>query len=397
MRIGIIGAMPQEIDRIRTGMQSEEQHRIAGRTYHVGNYAGIETVLVFSRWGKVAAAMTATAMIERLGVEAILFTGVAGGVAKEIHVGDIVVATDLLQHDFDVSKTGMAMRFEIPLLGISTFQVRPELIAPAQRACERYLAQRGADADHPEKSPVERSPRVHLGTIASGDQFIAAHVLSDEQQRRQRLLSQMNVFSSPRFYVWTKPWSAGTSLVQDKKTVGSALVTLPLNWDQPVAGTSILVPSPLMSIREVQGPDEVRPAGLYDRRTRRFLERTGPVKSWLAFQLPAGALPLETKSALITFKVQGPLRRLELSTVIDKRRRSLKVWENPVGTLQFEITDPEALKLDPKGRLLLRVDVGDQAEGKQSDGKSNSTDPAAYWQFEDVSVQISGKIAAPSN
>ena len=237
----------------------------------------------------------------------------------------------------------------------------------------------------------------HSDSVLGGDQFIAAHVLSDEQQRRQRLLSQMNVHSSPRFYVWTKPWSAGTSLVQDKKTVGSALVTLPLNWDQPVAGTSILVPSPLVTIREVQGPDELRPAGLYDRRTRRFLERTGPMKSWLAFQLPAGALPLETKSALITFKVQGPLRRLELSTVIDKRRRSLKVWENPVGTLQFEITDPEALKLDPKGRLLLRVDVGDQADGKQSDGTSKSTDPAAYWQFEDVSVQISGKLAAPSN
>jgi hypothetical protein len=55
------------------------------------------------------------------------------------------------------------------------------------------------------------------------------------------------------------------------------------------------------------------------------------------------------------------------------------------------------LKLDPKGRLLLRVDVGDQADGKQSDGTSKSTDPAAYWQFEDVSVQISGKLAAPSN
>lgn len=237
----------------------------------------------------------------------------------------------------------------------------------------------------------------HSDSVLGGDQFIAAHVLSDEQQRRQRMLSQMNVLASPRLYVWTRPWEAGTSIAHDKQTIGSALVTLPLNWVQPVSGTSILVPAPLLTIREVQGPDEVRPVGLYDRRNRKFLERTGPMKSWLAFQLPSGALPLEVNSALITFKVQGPLRRLELSTVIDQRRQSLKVWETPVGTLQFEITDPKALKLDAKGRLLLRVDVGSPSDAIKIDGLSNpnSSDPAAYWQFEDVSVQISGTIATP--
>lgn len=234
-------------------------------------------------------------------------------------------------------------------------------------------------------------------SVLSGDQFLEAHVLSDEQQRRQRMLSQMKVLAAPRLYVWTRPWEAGTSLAHDSQTIGSALVTLPLTWDQPVPGSSIRVPAPLLTIREVQGPDEIRPVGLYDRRTRKFLERSGPMKSWLAFQVPPGALPLDVNSGLITFKVHGPVNRLELSTFIDQRRQSLKVWETPVGTLQFEITDPKALKLDAKGRLLLRVDVGSPSDAPRIDGltNANASDPAAYWQFEDVSMQISGTIASP--
>ena len=159
MKIGIIGAMPQEIDRIREAFVTEATTRIANRTYHEGRFAGAECILVFSRWGKVAAASTATTLIERFGVDMIVFTGVAGAVSAELNVGDVVIADRLLQHDFDVSLSGLAARFEIPLLGISHFHVDAILVDFAREAAEYYL--------------TGMNESVHVGTIASGDQFIA--------------------------------------------------------------------------------------------------------------------------------------------------------------------------------------------------------------------------------
>ena len=151
--------MPEEIDRVREQFETFHSQRIANRTYHEGTFAGAECVLVFSRWGKVAAASTATALIERFGVDFIIFTGVAGAVSAKLEVGDVVIADQLCQHDFDVSLTGLAERFEIPLLGISNFPVRPELVNQARLAVDNYLA-------------VGQNS-VYVGTIASGDQFIA--------------------------------------------------------------------------------------------------------------------------------------------------------------------------------------------------------------------------------
>jgi adenosylhomocysteine nucleosidase len=184
-RLGIIGAMPQEIDLITADLETEHIERIAGRSYHVGTFAGSESVVVFSRWGKVAAAMTATVLIERFGVDLIIFTGVAGAVSRSLEVGDVVVADRLLQHDFDVSPTGMFAKFEIPLLGISYFPVDGRLVELAKDAAEQYLAEDTQQSKQPPPAPFLRQAqdrhfgkegeihRVYVGTIASGDQFIA--------------------------------------------------------------------------------------------------------------------------------------------------------------------------------------------------------------------------------
>src|SRR5205823_1183436 len=119
MKLGIIGAMPQEIDEIARDFTREQIEIIAGREYHIGQFGEVASVLAFSRWGKVAAAMTATAMIERFGVDLLIFTGVAGAVHPDLNVGDVVIGNSLIQHDFDASLSGMFAQFEIPLLGIS--------------------------------------------------------------------------------------------------------------------------------------------------------------------------------------------------------------------------------------------------------------------------------------
>lgn len=175
MKIGIMGAMSEEVALLRGAMTDVEVETRGGREFASGTLCGRHGVVVFSRWGKVAAASTATTLIERHGVDTLLFTGVAGAVDPSLNVGDIVVAERLVQHDMDASALPGIARFEIPLLGVVEFGVEKPHVAAARRAAETYLAEdlRGdVSRDLLGEFDID-APRVVTGTIASGDQFIA--------------------------------------------------------------------------------------------------------------------------------------------------------------------------------------------------------------------------------
>jgi hypothetical protein len=249
--------------------------------------------------------------------------------------------------------------------------------------------------------------RARSTAVLEDGEYLSAGVLTDEQQRRSQMLARAlgsgksDQIISPRLLVWTKPWSAGLSLVDPRTTAGSALMVIPLEYDRPAPGTAITLSNPFLPFREVAGPDGLRPTGVYDIRTRKWVERTGPVAAWLAFMLPEDLLPLDIKSARLTIKVLGPIGHVEISAMENGRLHALKTWESPVGTLTHEITDPAALKLDSRGRLLLRIDAGRQAADVDANSvvKNASTnrlgvgDPASYWQFEDVSLELSAEGA----
>ena len=142
------------------------------REYFLGQLWEIDAVCVLSRIGKVAAAMTATTLVEKFGVTHILFTGVAGAGDKTINVGDIVVAESLVQHDMDASP--LFPRFEVPLTGQTHFQPDGPLSMRVSSAAHAFL-----DSDFMDTiAAAERQqfgihqPRVHRGLIASGDQFV---------------------------------------------------------------------------------------------------------------------------------------------------------------------------------------------------------------------------------
>ncbi|MDQ6881106.1 MAG: 5'-methylthioadenosine/adenosylhomocysteine nucleosidase, partial [Pseudomonadota bacterium] len=80
-------------------MPHEQMQVVAGREFWLGRLHGRPVVAVLSRIGKVAAATTATALVERFGVRRIVFTGVAGGLAPGVNVGDLVAAEAFLQHE----------------------------------------------------------------------------------------------------------------------------------------------------------------------------------------------------------------------------------------------------------------------------------------------------------
>jgi len=96
---------------------------LGGRQFHSGTLHGVETVAVFSRWGKVAAAATVTQRLASYAVDEILFTGVASGIQRDLSIGDVVVATELIQHDLDASP--IFPRYEVPLLGRSRLATDP--------------------------------------------------------------------------------------------------------------------------------------------------------------------------------------------------------------------------------------------------------------------------------
>lgn len=79
MKIGVIGAIEEEIKLLMEEIQILSEETIGMRTYYTGNLFGRQVVLVYSRCGKVAAASTVTTLIQHFGVELVLFTGVAGG------------------------------------------------------------------------------------------------------------------------------------------------------------------------------------------------------------------------------------------------------------------------------------------------------------------------------
>ena len=71
MLLGIMGAMPEEMDRIIAAITNKEIVESGSRIYYRGELDGQEVVAVFSRWGKVAAATTATNMILHFKVDRI--------------------------------------------------------------------------------------------------------------------------------------------------------------------------------------------------------------------------------------------------------------------------------------------------------------------------------------
>ena len=180
--VAIVAAMHEELSALLAQMPDEQRVRAAGRDFWVGHLHGQPVVAVLSRIGKVAAAVTATVLLERFGVRAIVFTGVAGGLAPGVDVGDVVVATQLLQHDLDASP--IFPKYEVPLMGLSRFaadaSMGDALAAVAEAALRDPVALVGqAAADE----FGLRSPKVHRGLLVSGDRFVSTAAESDALRR----------------------------------------------------------------------------------------------------------------------------------------------------------------------------------------------------------------------
>ncbi|MBP9088246.1 MAG: 5'-methylthioadenosine/adenosylhomocysteine nucleosidase [Kofleriaceae bacterium] len=166
--LGIIAAMNEELAAIVAQATIERTVDIGGRRFHVGELQGHAVVLVVSRIGKVAAASTATILLERFAVTQIVFTGLAGGVAEHLRVGDIVIADALIQHDLDARP--LFARHEVPNLGLRELPTHPTMRDDLHRAALQFTATPSSVLT----ALGIITPVVYRGVIASGDQFFAS-------------------------------------------------------------------------------------------------------------------------------------------------------------------------------------------------------------------------------
>lgn len=172
MAIGLIGAMPQEIELIKHHMTVTHEFDIAKRAYYLGTLHGQDIVLVGSRIGKVSAAVTTAMMLEHFDIDRIIFTGVAGAVSSALNVGDMVVSDNLFQHDMNA--TPLFLQYEIPLLDKTFFEADMPLAAQVFDAASTFVNTRLCDVL--EINILQQfsitTPTVYRGSIASGDQFV---------------------------------------------------------------------------------------------------------------------------------------------------------------------------------------------------------------------------------
>jgi adenosylhomocysteine nucleosidase len=182
MTIAILSALPQEQEGLAVQLQDLRVLRYADREFHQGRWHGREVVFALSRIGKVAAAITAAALIERFGATRIVFTGVAGGLHPAVRVGDTVIGSEFLQHDMDASP--LFPRHEVPLYGRSRFPADEALTALLLLAA-RSLPPHGLFDEATRERFGLAAPRIHQGLLLSGDRFVSR---ADEAQALRALL-----------------------------------------------------------------------------------------------------------------------------------------------------------------------------------------------------------------
>ena len=171
--IGIIGAMEVEVAILKEKMEDVRIIKKASMDFYEGILAGKKVVVVRSGIGKVNAGICAQILADVFSVDAIINTGIAGSLNKNINIGDIVLATDVVQHDMDATGFGYR-KGQIPQMPVFFFNADDNLRRLAAEVCKE----------------VNPDIQVFEGRIASGDQFVC------DQDVKNRIVSEFSAYAT---------------------------------------------------------------------------------------------------------------------------------------------------------------------------------------------------------
>lgn len=161
-RIGIIGAMEEEVSQLKSAMADVKVKKKASMEFCEGTLHGKQVVVVRSGIGKVNAAVCTQILADDFQVEAVINTGIAGSLKTGINIGDIVLATDTLQHDMDATEFGYP-KGQVPRMETLSFPADERMYQLAAEVCRE----------------VNPDIQVFTGRIVSGDQFVASRKVKE--------------------------------------------------------------------------------------------------------------------------------------------------------------------------------------------------------------------------
>lgn len=166
MMIGIIGAMEEEVAVLKESMDIEKVVEYASMQFYKGVLCGKKVVVVRSGIGKVNAAVCTQILADKFNVDILINTGIAGSLDAAIDIGDMVISTDLVEHDMDASIFGDPVG-QIPRMDTFSFPADRELVKKAVQA------------------NTEANPdiKTFTGRIVSGDQFVSSAEMKDKLVR----------------------------------------------------------------------------------------------------------------------------------------------------------------------------------------------------------------------
>ncbi len=176
--LAVMGAMEEEVSLLLQDMEVSGQDVHAGITVYQGQYNGIKIVLAQCGIGKVNAAICTQMLINLYAPDALVFSGVAGGLLPNMQVGDLIIASHLIQYDMDLTAFGRR-HGELPGQN-RMIESDPKLVEKCTAAFDEAFE--GVDA----------APNLMLGTIVSGDKFISdAETLRWLQREFSALATEM--------------------------------------------------------------------------------------------------------------------------------------------------------------------------------------------------------------
>ena len=153
-KLGIIGAMEEEVETLLAQLENKTSAAHAGSAFHEGKLEGLDVVVVQCGVGKVNAAICAQILCSVYGVTHLVNTGIAGSLCADLDIGDMVVSTDAMYHDFDTTPFGYPIG-KVPGMPVTY---------PADETMMAY-AFAAAEAVNP--------GHTRTGRVASGDQFVS--------------------------------------------------------------------------------------------------------------------------------------------------------------------------------------------------------------------------------
>ncbi len=217
--------------------------------------------------------------------------------------------------------------------------------------------------------------------------YLAGGLLSDRQQRRQELYRELfrrpgpaQPDGSSALLAWAGPVDTGFTLAPGARSLGDALLIIPLRLERPEAGVSVTIPGPLVPYRRILLGSPSRP-------TR---EARQAVDMHLRFQLPASVLPFRVERARLVVKADAPSRRVTIAGRAGDEVVEVRRADSPLDPVRVDITAARLLALDDEGGLHLNLAVSDLLAGA-----ARRADPRVEdkWTIEYLELEVTGRAA----